>query len=89
MANKVKEIAGRLILKHDSEENWSKAVNFTPKQGEIIIYDVDDNYEYERMKIGDGESLVTDLPFINDSITDEIIDQICGRSIEWAEDVEF
>ena len=53
----------RIINKHDVEENWLKAVNFIPKQGEIIVYDIDKNYSYERMKIGDGISLVSDLPF--------------------------
>lgn len=56
----------RIVHKHDTEENWLKATNFIPKQGELIIYDVDDKYNYERMKIGDGNTLVNDLPFSND-----------------------
>ena len=56
----------RIVHKHDTEENWLKAINFIPKQGELIIYDVDNNYNYERMKIGDGKTLVNDLPFSND-----------------------
>lgn len=31
----------RIIHKHDTEENWNKAVNFIPQNGEIIIYDPD------------------------------------------------
>lgn len=58
----------RIVHKHDIEENWLKATNFIPKQGELIIYDVDDKYNYERMKIGDGITLVNDLPFNNDKI---------------------
>lgn len=54
----------RIVHKHDTEENWLKATNFIPKQGELIIYDIDKNYNYERMKIGDGINLVNDLPFI-------------------------
>jgi hypothetical protein len=53
----------RVINKHDLEENWLKATGFTPKQGEIIVYDIDENYSYERMKIGDGVRNVNDLPF--------------------------
>lgn len=71
MANKVKEIPGRLILKHDIESNWNRAETFIPKQGEIIIYDIDDNHSYERFKIGDGETLVGNLPFY---LEDEVID---------------
>lgn len=73
-----KIINGRLINKHNSETNWSKAVNFTPKKGEIIIYDKDSNYNYERMKIGDGATVVSALPFVNEIITNDEIDAICG-----------
>ena len=60
MANK--NLDTRIINKHDTEENWSKA-NFIPKQGELIIYDKDDNYDIERFKIGDGTTSVNNLPF--------------------------
>lgn len=53
----------RIIHKHDTEENWLKAINFIPKQGELIIYDTDDIHTQPRFKIGDGETLVSDLPF--------------------------
>ena len=72
MANQ--EFYSRIIHKHDTEENWIKAINFIPKQGEIIIYDKDDNYDYERMKIGDGVSKVNDLPFNLDQISDTLAD---------------
>ena len=58
----------RIVHKHDTAENWSKANAFVPKQGELIIYDTDNNYAYERMKVGDGTTLVSDLPFIDESI---------------------
>lgn len=63
MANKVKEIAARLVLKHDTENNWNNATTFVPKQGEVIVYDIDDIYYYERIKIGDGKTSVVNLPF--------------------------
>lgn len=53
----------RIIHKHDTEENWLKAINFIPKQGELIIYDTDDIHTQPRFKIGDGETLVSELPF--------------------------
>lgn len=58
-----KNINTRMIQKHDTEANWSKAVNFIPKQGELIVYDKDSIYDYERFKIGDGITNVNDLPF--------------------------
>jgi hypothetical protein len=63
MANIQKEIASRLILKHDIESNWNRATTFIPKQGEIIVYDIDDNYSYERFKVGDGKTTAIALPF--------------------------
>ena len=55
----------RIVHKHATELNWKKAVNFTPLQGELIIYDVDETHSYVRMKIGDGIHNVNDLQFID------------------------
>ena len=63
---KEKQIYGRIQQKHDIEENWLKAINFIPRQGEIIIYDIDDTHNYERLKIGDGLLNVNQLLFVND-----------------------
>ena len=59
-----KKINARVTNKHDTEENWLKAVNFIPLSGEMIIYDKDDNHNCERIKIGDGQTLVSNLPFV-------------------------
>lgn len=61
-----RKIKSRIIHKHDVASNWKLATNFTPEQGEIIIYDIDSNYDYERIKIGDGVQNVNSLPFINE-----------------------
>lgn len=53
----------RIQTKHDTEANWLKAVDFIPLQGEQIIYDEDDKYPYKRMKVGDGKTVVSSLPF--------------------------
>ena len=53
----------RFTLKNDTEENWKKAVNFIPKKGEPIIYNKDAKHNYSRIKIGDGSTKVSDLPF--------------------------
>lgn len=58
-------IKARIIQKHDTEENWQKATNFVPKKGEIIVYDIDSNHTYERLKIGDGVTVVSSLPFLD------------------------
>ena len=59
-----KTISARMQMKTDTALNWSKAINFIPKKGEIIIYEADSDYGYERMKIGDGSTKVNDLPFV-------------------------
>lgn len=77
----------RVQMKHDVEANWKLAQNFVPLAGEIIIYDADANTSYVRMKIGDGATLVNDLPFTDDYslITVNDIDTICGTSIQVAD----
>ena len=67
MAEKI--LNSRIVNKHDVEANWIKATGFTPKQGEIIVYDIDQNYSYERIKIGDGVQNVSSLPFYTDNLT--------------------
>ena len=59
-----KNMNTRIQHKHDSEANWEKAINFIPKKGELIVYDIDENYIYSRVKIGDGISTANELPFI-------------------------
>lgn len=58
-----KTLKTRIIHKHDTEAHWLLATNFIPKQGELIVYDKDDTYAYARFKIGDGVTVVSDLPF--------------------------
>ena len=62
-----KNMNARIQHKHDIEANWNKALNFIPKIGEIIIYDIDDNYNYSRFKIGDGVRTVNNLEFLLDT----------------------
>lgn len=62
MAEKV--LNSRMIQKHDIEANWAKAENFIPRQGEIIVYDIDELHSQERLKVGDGVSSVQNLPFL-------------------------
>lgn len=82
MAN-VNTIKSRIVHKHDTLVNWEKAENFIPLEGEIIIYDVDENTNRPRLKIGDGVTKVFNLPFYEEEpISDEEIARICGMTIE-------
>ena len=52
-------------IKRDKDYNWKKAINFIPKENEVIIYDCLDNV---RIKIGDGKTKVNDLKFAEEEI---------------------
>lgn len=67
-----KTLKSRIIHKHDTAANWLKGTNFIPKQGEIIVYDVDENYNYERFKIGDGKTAVNSLPFADGALREDM-----------------
>ena len=53
----------RYCPKGDIEANWNKAVGFVPLDKEIIIYKADAEHPVARFKIGDGKTVVQDLPF--------------------------
>lgn len=53
----------RIIHTHDTEENWNKCPNFIPNKGEMIVYDIDNDHEYQRVKFGDGITSIVNLPF--------------------------
>lgn len=72
-----KTLNTRFQMKTDTEENWLKATNFIPKNGEIIIYATDATHSYQRVKVGDGIKKVNELPFINDAITESTINSTC------------
>ena len=62
MANNT--IKTRIQLKNDTEAHWDLATNFVPREGEAILYSADGTHPFSRLKIGDGSTTVTNLPFI-------------------------
>lgn len=56
MANKI--LKTRVQNKCDTAANWKLATNFKPLKGEIILYT-----DTKQMKVGDGNTLVDNLPF--------------------------
>ena len=58
----------RVQHKHETEENWKKAINFIPLMAEIIVYETDSTHTQARLKIGDGTTPVNDLPFISEKL---------------------
>lgn len=84
-----KTLNSRIVHKHDTEANWLKATTFIPKKGELIVYDIDATHDYERIKMGDGETLVNNLPFIYEPVTEADIEEICGASIATIDEVSW
>ena len=56
-------IKTRLQLKRETSENWAKATNFIPKEGEPILYT-----DLNMVKFGDGVTAVNDLPFADNKL---------------------
>ena len=56
-----KFLNSRIQHKIDTAENWAKATNFKPLDGEIIVYS-----DLRKIKIGNGEDFVNDLDFYYD-----------------------
>jgi hypothetical protein len=50
-----------------TEAEWDK-LNFTPLVGEFIIYIPDENYNYARVKVGDGITPLHQLSFFTDAV---------------------
>ena len=48
---------------HGTAAEWENN-DYVPKDGEIIIYDIDENYNYTRVKVGDGNNTAINLSFL-------------------------
>ena len=70
----------RVSHMHDIEENWDKCPNFVPNVGEIIVYDADNTFKYPRVKIGDGTTTITELPFVVDSAIEQVFNSDGGTT---------
>jgi hypothetical protein len=57
---------------YKTEADWNK-LKFKPLPGELIVYaaDPDERNSYTRLKIGDGETPVEELPFFVENCVDE------------------
>lgn len=73
--------------KGDYEANWNKAVGYVPQDKEIIIYKPDATYPVARFKVGDGKTVVKDLPFAGTDIEaiEKLIDEKGELLIEYVD----
>lgn len=58
------KLNARLIQLHDTEANWDRVSDkFIPNKSEAVLFDPDKNHPYVRIKYGNGETPLKDLPF--------------------------
>ena len=66
----------RIVHLHKTAAEWEalgKQQTIIPKPGEFFIYDPDSDHKYARLKIGDGNTSLKDLPFAIDAAVQEFI----------------
>ena len=61
------DLRARLSQLHKTETAWDSLPEFIPFSGELIVFDPDSTHSFARLKIGDGKTLLKDLPFVIDS----------------------
>lgn len=85
-------VNSRIQQKRDSTANWNAARGMIPLAGEIIVYNDYKTIQKEidgemrtvtipGIKIGDGQTYVQDLPFIDEELRDRILNHINNQDI--------
>lgn len=62
----------RISNLYKTEAEWNE-LDFIPFSGEIIIYAPDQQYTYARIKVGDGASSISSLPFLTETCFERMI----------------
>ena len=57
----------KVIHKCETAADWERS-SYVPSEGEIVTYKIDEQHNYERLKLGDGIHAVKDLPFVTDEL---------------------
>ena len=82
----------RIQFKRDTTANWNAARGLVPLAGEVIIYNdyktiqktIDGelrNVNVPGIKVGDGQTYVQDLPFVDEELRDTIMGHINNENI--------
>jgi hypothetical protein len=69
----MKAMKARVSQLCKTEAEWLKWYNWTPTAGEIIVYKPDETYNYARIKIGDGNTILGKLDFCVSSSLESIL----------------
>lgn len=68
-----KNLKARIVNKNGTSAEWEKATSFVPKKGELILYT-----DLNKIKIGDGVTVVGNLPFSDDDKVSKAGDTMTG-----------
>ena len=79
MAEKI--FNARFQQKHDTPENWAKATNFKPLEGEFVVYDATNAHGAPRIKVGYNNKKVEELPFFFENFTGTELDTLLTNRI--------
>lgn len=82
----------RIQFKRDTTQHWNEARGFIPLEGEVIVYndykqiqkEIDGelkNVYIPGVKVGDGQTYVQDLPFIDTDLRNMIMEHINNENI--------
>lgn len=71
----------RISLLHKTEAEWEKLATFVPEDGELVLYDPDENYSYIRIKAGDGITKLSDLDFFIESAAEAVFNKLTFSNI--------
>lgn len=82
----------RIQNKRDTTQHWNEARGFIPLGGEVIIYtdyktirkEIDGemrDVHVPGIKIGDGQTYVQDLPFVDTELRDRIMEHINNENV--------
>ena len=85
-------INARIQNKRDTTASWNAARGFIPRAGEIIVYNDYKTIQKEidgkvqdvlipGVKIGDGQTYVQDLPFVDAELRETIMNHINNQDI--------
>ena len=56
-----------------TEAEWNSLFDFVPFKGEVIVFSPDEQFNYTRLKVGDGVTLLRKLPFFIESSINDFI----------------
>lgn len=63
----------RMSQLHKTEAEWLQLKDWKPEIGELIVYDPDENYNYSRIKVGDGQKTLHELPFYVEAAFEDLL----------------